>query len=94
VEVVSKLKMITYKGQTYKVVICTPAGREKIEGAMEKMKLPETEMKGGVDYMCGRAYNQALDDLLSSLDTTDRVEPDTNDPSQFPADGNDMLDYK
>jgi len=30
----------------------------------------------------------------STLCTTEKVEPDTNDPSQFPADGNDMLDYK
>jgi len=37
--------------------------QEEIEKVMEKKMLPETEMKGGVDYMCGRAYNQAVDDL-------------------------------
>ena len=37
--------------------------QEEIEGAMDKKMLPETEMKGGVDYMCGKAYNQALEDL-------------------------------
>lgn len=27
-------------------------------------------------------------------DDTEEVEPDTNDPSQFPADGNDIVDYQ
>jgi len=32
--------------------------------------------------------------LLAPLREPRDDEPDTNDPSQFPADGNDMLDYK
>jgi len=37
--------------------------QEEIEKAMNKNMLSETEMKGGVDYMCGKAYNQAILDL-------------------------------
>jgi len=51
----------------------------------------ETEYESN-EISADEAKNLLL--FLSSLDTTDRVEPDTNDPSQFPADGNDMLDYK
>ena len=37
--------------------------QEEIEKAMNKNMLPETEMKGDVDYMCGKAYNQAILEL-------------------------------
>ena len=70
--------------------------RERVRETINALEIAKpNNITDEIPYAIKKAWlKETKQAILSSLDTTERVEPDTNDPSQFPADGNDMLDYK